>query len=372
MQKVLILGGNGLIGSTIANSLSPKDYSVTIADSRQMSDRNPGLEFIQIDALRKDSILKLIHSTQPAVIINCINVATIYSKNPKKGLSEIVQFYLSIYKALTKLSGAHYIQIGTTGSGGLGLNIPFTHGEKLEDLPIIYKASFAGITTSMLTLLSRSFGDGIKISELKPGLAVFSDDIINTDYKKCRLVCVDGGESGYYSYQELALLTSFMGFTTSSHLVQKVVDIINNKAVSDKAISHFDIIANLNATIVSPESSDIQSKNSMLDEMRRLNSNNTIIATGNLGPPLLTRDLILSHLYLEHPKIKDKEQFNALLSENQTIRCTLDFIKDHNKNLSKYLRKQCVYDNYLVLEQYYSPNSEPWQIVMKKLKHRQF
>ncbi len=360
MQKVLILGGKGLIGRAITKELSDLNWSIIVADKRKDHQTENS---IIIDVLKKRNMEKLIQTHRPDLVVNCINIATIYSHNPKKGFPKIVRFYTDLYQALRVSQVRHYIQIGTTGSGGLGLNIPFTHGESIEDIPILNKAAFAGITTSMLTLLSRSFNNGLRVSEFKPGLAVFSDIILESPYRESRLLTVDGGESGQYTYQEVALLTSFMGFTTTDYLMKKFLEILDNITEKDKAISNYDIIANLNATIVAPEDRDFQKRNEMLTDMKKRSDSDCIITTGNLGPPSIVRDLINAYVVLVSPKTNSKQEFDKLVQENVTIQNTLAYVQVHSKKLYSYLKKEINFGNYQKIVSRHNSQSEPWELV---------
>ncbi len=360
----LVFGGNGLIGSTIASLLKRKNYDVIVIDSKQRVSQKK-YSLVKTDALKNDAVAHLLIEQQPNLVVNCINIATIYSHNPRKGYPNIIQFYSNLYRGLSTIKHpVHYIQVGTTGSGGLGFNIPFTHGEKSEDLPIIHKAAFAGITTSMLTLLSRSFDGLHSISEIKPGLAVFRDDIVRSKFNKSRLILLDGGESGHYTYDELRMLVNFMGFTTAERVTDKVVEIIEKKKIR-KVISHFDIIENLNRTIIVPTANDLAKRDLLLESMQKLSGKQYIIATGSLGPPALTRDLILSYLHLSD-RPETKGALGTSLSQNQAVSDTLTYIAKHNKKLFGYLKGELNYQNYHALQKHTRNCDEPWQIATKK------
>jgi hypothetical protein len=248
-EKALVLGGLGLIGSSVVKELT-KYFDVTVVDKREAKNPVANVEYLVEDAFIYNNLRKIILSLKPKLIMNAINIATIFSQNPEVNFRKLVNFYLGLYKTLGQLEGKiQYIQFGTTGSGGLGFNIPFTHGDKIEDLPIINKAAFAGVSDSMLTLLSRSFNGRIKISEIKPGLAIFRKELSVSKYGDSNLVLVDGGESGFYSYDELALLTCYMGFTTVDTIVDKVMKILHGgKNFHNHCV--YDTIGSLNGAII--------------------------------------------------------------------------------------------------------------------------
>ncbi|NOZ75364.1 MAG: short-chain dehydrogenase, partial [FCB group bacterium] len=49
-----------------------------------------------------------------------------------------------------------YLKIGTTGTGGMGLNIPYTHSEERPSRVLLSKSSLAGAHTLLLFLMGRT------------------------------------------------------------------------------------------------------------------------------------------------------------------------------------------------------------------------
>lgn len=364
----MILGGNGLIGSALSNKLSLDGCEVLSIDKHKSGSENSNITFITMDIFNHCTFNKLIYKYRPEKIINCVNVATIFSRKISLGYEELINFYLTLYKSLANLSASvHYIQIGTTGSGGLGINIPFTHGDKIESLPIINKAAFAGISTSMLLLLSRSFNKPITISEIKPGLAIFDSKINQQVFDSSNLILLNGGESGSYTYNELALLTSYMGFTTSEYIIKKVISVINGEQI-DKTISSFDIIYNLNKTIIKSDQEDDRLKNNLLSSMQKAQGQKFIIATGNLGPPSITADLLLAYIAV-NCEVDSEESFKQEIITNKSIKGTLNYIKHSNMKLFWELKEHLFYKNYLKVKKYQDNYSEPWELIHVKLSN---
>jgi hypothetical protein len=316
--------------------------------------------------LRDNQLRKIIMQERPYIVINAINLATIFSHDPQKGYQAFIRFYLNLYEALKSTDEQTlYLHLGTTGSGGLGLNIPFTHGEKLDELPIINKAAFAGISSAMLTLLSRSFNGHVRIAEVKPGLAVFKSKIDEGDSYGSKLITLDGGESGTYTYNELALLTAFMGFTTVEKLSQNIMKVIEHKK-SLRRNCRYDIIENFNDAIIAPTFDDTRAKKRILKKMRQLSGTNYIIATGNLGPPSITRDLILAFAIMLNSKL-DQATFKTYIQENQAIQNTLSYIEKTNTDLYHYLVQECSYSNYHYLVKSFKNQFRPWEVLYSKL-----
>jgi len=64
-----------------------------------------------------------------------------------------------------------YLKIGTCGTGGMGLNIPYTHSEDRPSRMLLAKSAVAGAHSLLLFLMARTPGGPI-IKELKPAAAI--------------------------------------------------------------------------------------------------------------------------------------------------------------------------------------------------------
>lgn len=364
MKIALILGGKGLIGQALVTKLAEQNYQVFSAD-RAVVEQENGSEF-KLDIFDEFELRRVLTTICPDLIINCVNIATICSQQPD-GVSKVTNFYISLYQALHGLiNNIHYIQVGTTGSGGLGLNIPFTHGQDLKDLPILRKAAFAGISTSLLTLLSRSFSKKVTISEIKPGLAIFDPTIHTRINSEFELTTLDGGESGHYTYDELALLTSFMGFTEINGLVKKIMAIIEHKT-SQTISTRYDVINSLNSTIINQEGADSEAKEKILSKMGKSLSPKSVIATGNLGPPTVAQDLLLAHL-LVTKRMSSEAGFAEQFRNNSRIQATLAYLNKHNEPLFRFLTDTCTFSAFTTLSTYFQGQTFAWELVRDKLK----
>ena len=370
-HTTLILGAAGLIGSELAKQLQEAGHDLFLFDMRPI-DQEFGFHIRQ-SIFDARMLGQTIQTIKPSLIINCINIATITSSGGERGYRRLINFYLELYKNLLSLEGpVHYLQMGTTGSGGLGFNIPFTHGDTLENLPIINKSAFAGVGTAMLTLLSRSFSDNrVRVSEIKPGLAIFSQGYTEEKTRRAQLVTVNGGESGLYTYAELALLMSYMGYTTVQDIAAAALDVISGKQVK-KELSAADIIEATNQAIIAPSESGQKVCNDLLRKMQMSQGKTHIIATGNLGPPSITRDLLLASLLVQGTVPATRPEFIEALASDASIQATLDYIHDQNLGLWRYLRKACDYSSFEVLRKHQTAKTtEGWQIVKDKLDTQQ-
>ncbi len=64
-----------------------------------------------------------------------------------------------------------YVKIGTSGTGGMGLNIPYTHSEEKPSRVLLSKSSVAGAHTLLLFLMGRT-PEGAITKEIKPTAAI--------------------------------------------------------------------------------------------------------------------------------------------------------------------------------------------------------
>jgi hypothetical protein len=64
-----------------------------------------------------------------------------------------------------------YLKVGTTGTGGMGFNIPFTHGEESPSRLLLAKSALSGAQTMLLFTLSRTPGWPV-IKEIKPAAMI--------------------------------------------------------------------------------------------------------------------------------------------------------------------------------------------------------
>jgi hypothetical protein len=371
----LLLGGGGLICGEIAERLSASGDKVFSLDVRQQPIKKAARSYTA-DALAPGVFDKFLTEVKPDGIINGINLATVFSREPAQGYTRAVAYICGIHDALRNYMRSrddesrrpmHFLQLGTTGAGGLGFNIPFTHGEATAELPIIHKAAFSGIITSLLVLLSRSFEEGaMRVSEVKPGLAVFADAVVReTSPDSWSCTTLDGGESGAYTYQELALLTQWMGFTTVKRIADRIMNVISDTPSEHRVAAH-DVTSALNASIVAQDESDEKAKAATLREMQAADrdaaNGSFVIASGNLGPAEITADLILGRALIAGGEL------GQALRNDPAIRATLAYLTDKNPKLGMTVLKLCNADRLKTLRGVSNGSErEPWELVAKKL-----
>jgi len=154
------------------------------------------------DILENATLARFVRQYEPDGIIDCINTATafayqnIYASShdllqtmrdvePEKHLEAAEQHVLRTYiphlvrhiqvlNEVMKFSGEHwggvrmYIKVGTSGTGGMGLNIPYTHGEEKPSSMLLSKSALAGAHSLLMFLLARTPPTRKVVKEIKP------------------------------------------------------------------------------------------------------------------------------------------------------------------------------------------------------------
>ncbi len=150
------------------------------------------------EILKNSALYKLIVDTKPDVVVECINTATaiayqdVYTsantarrsldsgncdtETMEKMMSsvyipQLIRHVQIFYKALLDADSKMYVKIGTSGTGGMGLNIPYTHSEERPSRVLLAKAAVAGAQSLLLFLMART-PDGPLVKEIKPTAAI--------------------------------------------------------------------------------------------------------------------------------------------------------------------------------------------------------
>ena len=159
------------------------------------------MEEMTEDVLKASSLYQLINSHKPDIIVDCINSATgiayqdIYStyrtikktieKNPTPDalieeteilvctlyIPQLIRHIQLLYASMKEAATQIYVKIGTSGTGGMGLNIPYTHSEEKPSRVLLSKSSVAGAHTLLLFLMGRT-PEGAITKEIKPTAAI--------------------------------------------------------------------------------------------------------------------------------------------------------------------------------------------------------
>jgi hypothetical protein len=225
-----------------------------------------------------------------------------------------------------------FVKVGTAGTGGMGLNIPFTHSEERPSRVLLAKTGIAGAQTLYLYLMARTPG-GPAVKEVKPTAAISWKSIAHGAVKRGgrpigRVDCtepvpldeafgpeatrsvqetgkplegvyIDAGENGLFSLGEFETLTALglMEFVTPEEIADNVVrEILSHPTGKD-------VVTALDAATMGPTYRAGALRSIALDYMEDLEASTGIrsVAYEMLGPPRLSKLLfegeILSRLY---------------------------------------------------------------------------
>jgi hypothetical protein len=84
---------------------------------------------------------------------------------------QLVRHVQILHEAMMRAGTQTYVKIGTSGTGGMGLNIPYTHGEEKPSRVLLSKSAMAGAHSLLLFLIARTPG-APAIKEIKPTAAI--------------------------------------------------------------------------------------------------------------------------------------------------------------------------------------------------------
>src|SRR5947208_11467354 len=82
-------------------------------------------------------------------------------------LPQLIRHVQILVESLKRAETKAYVKIGTSGTGGMGFNIPYTHSEERPSRPLITKSAVAGAQSLLLFLLGRTPGAPATV-EIKP------------------------------------------------------------------------------------------------------------------------------------------------------------------------------------------------------------
>ena len=82
-------------------------------------------------------------------------------------LPQLIRHMQTLFEGLRRAGTKAYVKIGTSGTGGMGLNIPYTHSEEKPSRTLMTKAAVGGAQSLFLFLMARTPGAPATI-EIKP------------------------------------------------------------------------------------------------------------------------------------------------------------------------------------------------------------
>ena len=338
-------------------------------------------------AYNENHLVHVIQTHQPQVIVDCVNTATglsyqnVFTGANKvlewlgddgfdpAGSSDMENFLLSqsvpqlirhvrfLHRVTTERRTRVYVKVGTTGTGGMGLNIPYTHSEDKPSKVLLAKTEAAFGHTGLLFLLARTPNSPIvkeikpaamigyravktvrvtdkhgnsslfqpRVADLKGQLNVHESQDSYTESGELRVSVVDTGENGVFTRGEFAAITALgqMEYITPEEIA-RVVGLEIRGANSGQ-----DIISALDSSVLNPSYKAGLVRSAAMQDLEQAESEAEwpSVALGKLGPPELSKLLFEAQLIkecfgglrevLEHEgRPRDPEDMSRVLSEH--------------------------------------------------------
>jgi len=271
-------------------------------------------------------------------------------------IPQIIRHIQILHASMVENETGIYLKIGTTGTGGMGLNIPYTHSEERPSRVLLSKTSLAGAHTMLLFLMGRTPGGPI-CKEIKPAAAIAWKGIGYGEVKKhgqpihiydcsaengevlsdtfefkgngnwvdmnetLKSVYIDTGENGIFSYGEFETISTAgqMEFVTPEEIAENVI-----LEIMGDSTGH-DIINALDNSIMGPTYRAGYMRHQAMERMEALieKHKSASVAFEILGPPRLSKLLyeahILSGVYGDLKKIVEDDSAEIATRVNQYI-----------------------------------------------------
>ena len=321
------------------------------------------LDDLNQDILEHSYLSQVITKHKPDIIVDCVNSATALAyqdiftssievrkalDNVKKAekqdetvsaierllitqyTPQLIRHIQILYESMKRAKTRVYVKIGTSGTGGMGLNIPYTHSEEKPSRMLLSKSAIAGSHTLLLWLMART-PDAPITKEIKPTAAIAWKKIEYGEIRKggkpvqlydcppeqaiplrgklkremskgpwkplndtLKKVYIDTGENGIFSYEEFTAITSRgqMEFITPEEIANVVLWEIKGGNTGHDIINALD-----NATM-GPTYRAGYLRGSALQKMQRLQKEykSDSVAFELLGPPKLSKLLYEAYL----------------------------------------------------------------------------
>lgn len=202
----------------VRNEFKSMPWGEILSNSKSRNQMiHDNLDDLDEEILNSSCLYKTIKEANPSVVVDCINTATavayqdIYKSNyevrseiskvqsgeadNEKLIDDVEKMMCTLYvpqlirhvqifhEAMKEAETKLYLKIGTSGTGGMGLNIPYTHSEEKPSRMLLSKSSVAGAHTLLLFLMARTPGGPI-IKEIKPTAAIAWKQIAYGDVKR--------------------------------------------------------------------------------------------------------------------------------------------------------------------------------------------
>jgi len=240
--------------------------------------------------------------------------------------AQLIRHVQILHRVMTEVGTRLYLKIGTSGTGGMGLNVPYTHSEDKPSAKLMRKNAMAFAHTGLMFLMART-PNGPLVKELKPAALIGYRQVTHKSIKvrgqpqfryasreerlgdklslrgkdnqyprlgRLRMAGIDTGENGFFTRGEFETITHLnqMEFVTPEEIAEQAVLEIKGSNTG------FDVIASLDSSIMGPSYRAGVLRQTALDQLARIEreTESHSVALGQLGPPELSKLLFESHL----------------------------------------------------------------------------
>ena len=314
------------------------------------------LDDLSKELLDRSALYRLLFDHKPHAIVDCINTATaiayqdvyrtawdaLKALETDRGVEESVERLIAnlsvpqlirhiqiLYAGMLDAGTQMYVKVGTAGSGGMGLNIPYTHSEERPSRVLLSKSSMAGAHTLLLFLAGRT-PDGPIIKEVKPtatiawkeigsgevlrhgkpiplvdcspenavslegNLNLVENGVAEPTGETLKAPFINTGENGIFSRGEFEAITSLgqMEMITPEEIAEAVVFELKG------GNSGHDVVHALDSAVYGPTYRGGYLRNRAVEWLHRLEqeSGTDSVAFEMLGPPRLSKLLLEAYL----------------------------------------------------------------------------
>src|SRR5256884_6719969 len=254
------------------------------------------------------------------------NQAAVEQHLLKLTMPQLIRHAQIITEGLRRAGTKAYVKIGTSGTGGMGFNIPYTHSEEKPSRTLLTKSAVAGAHSMLLFLLGRT-PDAPATIEIKPTATIAWREVAHGPVRRkgkpialvdcphpvaveeafradaqpwkdlgrpLEGVYIDVGENGLFARDEFETVTALgqMEFITPEEVADYAVMEIEGRPTGR------DIVAALDAATAGPTYRAGILRSHAIERLRALeeHSKTRAVAYEMLGPPRLTQLLFEAFL----------------------------------------------------------------------------
>ena len=241
-------------------------------------------------------------------------------------LPQLIRHVQILVESLKRAETKAYVKIGTSGTGGMGFNIPYTHSEERPSATLLTKSAVAGAHTMLLFLLGRTPDAPITV-EIKPTATIAWREVAHGPVRRkgkhiplvdCEQpvalheafrpdaapwrdlgrpldgVYIDVGENGLFARDEFETVTALgqMEFITPEEVADYVMLELQGRPTGK------DIVAALDASTAGPTYRAGLLRRNAVGRLRALEARHGDrgVAYEMLGPPRLSKLLYEAYL----------------------------------------------------------------------------